>query len=409
MRRRGVYECLGYSGGHGGQHGGGGMGWNAQGPFEGQQQRMDDFQGNQQRMFQQDLTRIVNMGNVIGNPDDMMPFGGDRRPSSGISDHMMGNVNRTAPNVLNMDINSPMPMSLGQMMNIGAQLSAVTSNRNRGQMEFTGHLLDSRTQQDNQRFVQLSRKRPGDEDDFVKNPVSFKRRSQGFNLSSGEISSSQPGEKSGFCCQVCKVQFATIQEFDDHMESRDHAIRMGVYTDTNIQLLNTVKFGGQSDLRSPPSKTVNMIMDSDHCSLCDRPFGIGFSKDHHNGSKEHRRRRGLVVNGCRYCSVDSFSNYSEYLRHIQGASHKRAKNEQNPDVSKDTSGGSNVESSRSTASGSNVDSTNAATESLELKKKKLTNIIKAKVAAANSAYDSPTQSEEPTSMEVTVCNMILMY
>lgn len=136
-----------------------------------------------------------------------------------------------------------------------------------------------------------------------------------------------------FKCQVCRLQFASINEFDDHMASEGHAANMkvmsAVYHDKNQEALQQVYVGVEKRGRPKPtvsSSTSSSTSRSGMCPLCQRSYGT-MSEYQHRMSKQHKHRQYLVQKGCVLCSVKGFENYPDYVLHIDSDEHKQKKRE----------------------------------------------------------------------------------
>lgn len=180
--------------------------------------------------------------------------------------------------------------------------------------------------------------------------------------------------KGRFKCQVCRLQFASIDDFDDHMGSEGHAANMkvmsAIYYDKNQQLLST-PFETQRRKTSDKSGL---------CPVCDRAYGA-MSESQHMQSKQHKHRQYLVTKGCMLCGVNGFDNYTAYVTHIDSPDHKQKKRE----LTKATEG----------ATSSSMKSNDVKSSVKKPATKKETEVEqKAPVSVKrNDADDLPTQSE----------------
>lgn len=182
------------------------------------------------------------------------------------------------------------------------------------------------------------------------------RRGRGATSFSPPLKRSRPGDdrddaegdrksaKSKFKCQVCRLQFASINEFDAHMASEGHAANMkvmsAIYHDKNQEALHQAHLGGQKPGR--PKTPVSSSARSGMCPLCQRTYGA-MSEQQHNQSKQHKHRQYLVQKGCLLCGVKGFDNYPQYVYHIDSEDHKQKKR----DLSSATAATASVKTSKS--------------------------------------------------------------
>jgi len=63
----------------------------------------------------------------------------------------------------------------------------------------------------------------------------------------------------------------------------------------------------------------------DFCRICEKQFQGSFLR--HRKGQEHRRKERLMKRGCRLCQTGHFSQYSDYVKHVDSNMHKRRKGE----------------------------------------------------------------------------------
>jgi hypothetical protein len=132
-----------------------------------------------------------------------------------------------------------------------------------------------------------------------------------------------------FHCQVCKMSFGSFQEFDNHMGSNEHFMNMkvlsAVYQDKNQQLLHSVRRPDNTrhldNMRKEDDSRSNR---PDRCAICGHSL-VNVSRELHMKSEEHKHKVYLVNKGCVLCDVHDFTNYQDYVRHIDGKQHKERK------------------------------------------------------------------------------------